>query len=156
MIAYKSSPEELKEISSHIWEHEVVRTLLKLLDEADAKQKELATLLKSYPNLRLTARYNFGSFSSFNGGGVRTKHLSNGNSCATSLALIIICAYPMCIAIFVLLIVGFILVILDLFIYRDSEKGRQFMNKLYSDHPYLDLILLKKILRLVFKISSMS
>jgi hypothetical protein len=54
-IDYREVPEILKDITSDVWAQEVIKPLLKLIDEADLRQKELSTLLKSNPNVKTSA-----------------------------------------------------------------------------------------------------
>ena len=163
-VDYKDAPEVLKEITSDIWEQEVVGPLLKLIDEADLKQKELSILLKSNPNvkpsaytnfLRMSYRQRYGSRDIGYGArdfkdtsGIRTIELSYGcNSCLWRFRYVFIIPYIAYLYSFLLSVMIFelILILIQSILFclsmcRKStiDEGMQFLDDLFRDHPDLD------------------
>ena len=152
-LDYNEAPEILKDITSDIWTQEVITPLLKLIDEADLKQKELSNLLKSNPNVKTSACINFHlisykerfGFTNYKDtAGVRTNQLAYRNSLwkyrfflfvpyIVVMPFILFATFPL--ELILLLIRNF-----EKFICKTNriDAGRQFLDNLFRDHPDLD------------------
>ena len=152
-IDYREVPEILKDITSDVWAQEVIKPLLKLIDEADLRQKELSTLLKSNPNVKTSAYIQslmyllLVDLNGTNTTGIRTIDLSS-----QTYAPIFYAIYLLLINFFNLLLIFvflFWLILfgilkftqaLEYFICKNSniDASKQFLDNLFRDHPDLD------------------